>query len=266
MEIRKYLPIVTMAVFGAMFLNACQKDNLDSKSTTLPVIESYLVVGQPISVKLYQQKDLADTAVYGSPISGQTIYLSDGTQKYQLTESSTKGTYVYADQGILATGKTYTLQFDYNGNPVSASTTMPAKPQNFVSQYTGITLSGNTGPGSQNTILNVFTWSNPDSLNHVLAFKGLGNMIAVNSFGGNRPINVELNTNRASLYNITPATLSYLGTYQAILFSVNQDYINLINNSTRTSSQNLAQVPTNIVNGFGIFTAMQADTLSLATH
>lgn len=265
MEIRRHLSILVSVLFWAMFLNACKKDNQDTLSTTLPVIESYLMVGQPISVKLYQQKDLTDTAVYGSPITGQSLYLSDGTQKYHLTETA-KGTYTYADQNILATGKKYTLQFDYNGYTVSATTIMPAKPQNFASQYNGITISGASGPDSQNSVLNVFTWSNSDSLNHVLAFKGTGTMVPVNSFAVNRPINVELNTNRASQYNITSRTLSYLGNYQAILFSVNQEYINLMSTSTRTTSQNLAQVPTNIVNGFGIFTAMQADTLSFVTH
>ena len=265
MEIKRHLSIIVSVLFGAMFLNACKKDNLDSRSTTLPVIESYLMVGQPISVKLYLQKNLTDTATYGSPITGQTLYLSDGPQKYHLTETA-KGTYTYADQSILTTGKKYTLQFDYNGYTVSATTTMPAKPQNFASQYAGITISGDSGPGSQEAVLNVFTWSNPDSLNHVLAFEGTGTMIQVNRFATGRPINVQLNTNRASQYNITARTLSYLGNYQAILFSVNQEYINLMSTSTRTTSQSLTQVPTNIVNGFGIFTAMQADTLSFATH
>lgn len=265
MEIRKYAT-VALTFFGAIFLSACQKDSLDSKSTSLPVIESYLVVGQPISVKLYQQKDLADTSEYGTPITGLTVYLFDGTQKHQLTESA-KGTYTYADQSILSTGKTYTLQFDYGGSPVSAQTTMPAKPQNFASQYDGVTLaSGGNGPGSQSTVLNVFTWSNPDSLYHVLSFKSASAMTPVNSFGSSRPINVTVNADKAAQYNMTSSTVSYIGSYNVILFTVNQDYINLISNSTRTSSQNLTQVPTNIVNGFGIFTAMQADTLSFSTH
>jgi hypothetical protein len=50
------------------------------------------------------------------------------------------------------------------------------------------------------------------------------------------------------------------------LFRVNQEYINLLNNNTRTSSQDLTQIPTNIVNGFGIFTAMQADTLAVTIN
>jgi hypothetical protein len=36
-----------------------------------------------------------------------------------------------------------------------------------------------------------------------------------------------------------------------------------LTSNTRGSSQNLVNTPTNVVNGFGIFTAMQADTLNL---
>jgi hypothetical protein len=267
MEIRRSSPIIFALFVVAIFFTACTKYNPDVKGTALPVIESYLVVGQPISVKLYQQKGLTDTAQYGAAITGMQMSLSDGTQKVQLTESATKGTYTYADNKILATGKTYTLQFDYNGYPVSASSTMPAKPVNFASQYPGVTISSGGGPGSVSTVLNTFSWSNPDSLYHVLAFKAVGAVAASNSFGGNRPTNFQVNANKASYYNLTGGQFFYLGNYQAILFSVNQEYIDLLNNNTRTAtSQSLTQTPTNIVNGFGVFTAMQADTLSFVTY
>jgi hypothetical protein len=267
MEIKRSYPIILAVSFLAIFFTACQKDSLVNKGTNLPVIESYLVPGQPIAVKVYQQKALADTAVFGIPISGLQVYLSDGTQKVQLTESATKGTYTYADNSILATGKTYTLLFDYNHIAVSASTLMPAKPVNFASQYTGITVSTRGGPASAATVLNTFTWANPDSLNHILAFKAAGTVVALNSFGGTRPTNQEINTNRSSYYNVTSGQFFYLGNYQAILFNVNQEYLDFIDNNTRTaSSQTLTQVPTNIVNGFGVFTAMQADTLNFTTY
>ena len=56
-------------------------------------------------------------------------------------------------------------------------------------------------------------------------------------------------------------TMKYYGNYKVILMRVNQEYINMLNNSS-TSSQNLTNAPTNVTNGLGIFTAMQADTLS----
>jgi hypothetical protein len=266
MEIRKYLSIrlVLPLLAGLLMLSACSKDKLDSKSTSLPVIDSYLIPGQPIIVKLSSQKDLADTAIYGAPISGVKVYLSDGAQKVQLTES-VKGTYTYANQAFLVTGKTYSLQFDYLDYSVSASTVMPAKPVNFSSQYGGITIVSQGPPGGNSTVLNTFTWLNPDSLNHVMVFKAEAG-IPITNFGRTIPFNSQYNTNRTSLFNVTSAMFSYRGKYQVILFRVNQEYINLLNNDSRSTSQNLTQVPTNIVNGFGIFTAMQADTLAFNVY
>jgi hypothetical protein len=266
MEIRNHLSkIFILAVSGLTLLTACTKYNPDTKSTSLPVIESYLMPGQPVIVKLSQQKSLTDTAVYGAAITGAKVYLSDGAQKVQLTET-TAGTYTYTNQLFLVTGKTYSLQFDYLGYSVAASTVMPAKPVNFVAASAFIQIPTTNTPGGMNTVLNTFTWANPDSLNHVLAFKAVNLVSPVNNFGNTRPINSQLNTNRASLYNVTENMFAYRGNYYAILFSVNQEYINLLNNNTRTSSQDLTQIPTNIVNGFGIFTAMQADTLAVTIN
>jgi hypothetical protein len=46
------------------------------------------------------------------------------------------------------------------------------------------------------------------------------------------------------------------------LFKVNSEYNNLYNNRGQ-SSLNLTNPPTNIINGFGIFTAMNADTVGV---
>jgi hypothetical protein len=267
MEIRRKLTITALLpVFMAMvMLVACNKDKLESKGTDLPVIDSYLMPGQPISVKLSMQKDLADTAVYGAPITGVTVYVSDGTKKVQLMES-VKGTYTYADQTFLVAGKTYSLQFDYLTYHISAGTLMPAKPSGFLTQYNSVTVPSSQGPGTAGNVLDRLTWANPDSLNHVLVFKASTPNSPINPFGGGRPIAGQFNANKVSAYNVTASNFNYRGGYQIILLSVNQEYINLLNNNTRTSSQDLTQVPTNIVNGFGIFTAMQADTLSFQVY
>jgi hypothetical protein len=48
-----------------------------------------------------------------------------------------------------------------------------------------------------------------------------------------------------------------------VLLSVNQEYIDLLqSNAAGANSQSLVNTPTNVVNGLGIFTAMQSDTLS----
>ena len=97
----------------AIALQSCYKTN-PSESINLPVVAAYLVPGNMVTVNLYQQKNVADTAKYGLPITGQTVYVSDGVNKVLLTETA-KGVYTYSSTTFVVTGKTYTLQFSYAG-------------------------------------------------------------------------------------------------------------------------------------------------------
>jgi len=247
-------------------LASCQKENTtNSTSVYVPVVQAYLIPGNLITVKLYQQKSLSDTANYGAPITGRQVYISDGSKNVLLAESPA-GTYTYSDQSFLVAGKTYTLNFKYLTYNVSARTVMPAKPLNFATRYGTIDISSTSNSGPSNSILDVLTWSNPDTLNHILVFLNADEKdFPISSFGLSvRPYNFTINTNRSSYYNLTQNVFPYYGPYQIILFSVNQEYIDLLNSNTSSStSSTLTNISTNIVNGLGIFTAMQADTVSL---
>jgi hypothetical protein len=261
MEIRmKNIKIIVFCFVLAIAVSACKKDNT-ALSVNLPVVEAYLFAGQPLTVKLYQQKDVTDTAKYGAKITGLQVSVSDGSQTVTLTESSA-GVYTYADAKFLVAGKTYSLKFNYLTYAVSATTTMPAKPENFATQHDVITIDGLTGANNKTDTLNRFTWTNPDSLNHVLVFNNLDNEdFPVGGFG-NRSANFIVNTDRAAAYDLTQRPFSYYGHYQVVLMRVNQEYIDLLKSNTANStSSSLVNQPTNVNNGFGIFTAMQADTL-----
>jgi hypothetical protein len=242
-----------------VLLYSCKKD--DQTTTSQPVVQAYLLPGSKLTVRLYAQKSLTDTAKYGAPLTGLKLNVSDGTNTITLTESS-KGVYTYADTTFLVSGKTYSLSFTYHSTSVSAKTTMPARPQGFATQYASVDYTFGS-PGSTPDTINRFTWLNPDSVNHVLVFNNLdGTSFPTGAFarGG---ANFEEDTKRQSVYYVLPQIFAYYGHYQVILLSVNQEYIDLLKSNTRgANSQSLLNTPTNIVNGFGIFTAMQADTVN----
>src|SRR5476651_1224950 len=101
-----------LGLCALLILVACQKQNTDDTLINQPVVQSYLILGQPVTVKLFKQKQLTDTAVYGAPITGVQVYVSDGSKNVLLTEASS-GVYTYSDASFLVSGKTYTLQFKY---------------------------------------------------------------------------------------------------------------------------------------------------------
>lgn len=267
---KKTYPVVIIMslIYMALLFAACTKDSSTGVESQ-PVIESYLIPGQPISVKVYQQKGLTDTANYGALLSGLQLQVSNGSQTISLTESAT-GTYTHADNGFLATGKIYTLSFSYSGTQVSASTQMPAKPTGYTQSATLVNLPFTTGIGGPNgatgetdSVAVTFKWSNPDSLYHIIIFKNDDTSPPKANLISNRPINFTLNVKQTASYDMYYRSLNYLGTYRAILYRVNKEYSDLLTTNTNSSSQKLTNPPSNVTNGFGIFTAMQTDTLTL---
>lgn len=65
---------------------------------------------------------------------------------------------------------------------------------------------------------------------------------------------------QSNTVNIVRQNFEYYGKYKLILFKVNGEYIDLFNNRGQ-SSLNLTNPPTNVTNGFGVFIAMNVDTL-----
>jgi len=250
-------------MLSALLFASCKK----TETTNLadwPVVISYLMPGQPISVKVYQQKDITDTSTYGNPITGLNITLSNGTQTITLTETAA-GNYTYTNQAFLAAGKTYSVKFNYNNLAVSASTLMPAKPSGYTESVSSLNLplTVTTTPGVTEVPALTLKWNNPDSLYHVLVFKNdQDSPFNIHGYM-NSAINFTLNAKQAAYYDIYYRTFNYLGTYSIILYSVNKEYIDVLTSNANTTSQKLSNPPSNVTNGYGIFTAMQADTVRL---
>jgi plastocyanin len=156
------------------------------------------------------------------------------------------------------------MQFTYNNTSVTASTVMPGKPVGFKLTDSVFHEPNTLDQAYNDKVRETITWTNPDSLQHMLLFKNTdSNPFEIIAVRNNRNASFEINTERASTYSITQTTFKYYGFYKVILLRVNDEYINVLTSNTRGTSQNLVNTPTNVVNGLGIFTAMQADTLNL---
>lgn len=262
-KIYKYKKAIAGAVLLlAMLFAACRKQ-ADTNTAALPVVEAYIMPGKNVEVKVSLQKGLVDTNAYGLPISGLALQLSDGTNTRTLTED-VAGHYQLEDQTFVKSTGVYSLQFTYNNLPVTASTTMPSKPA-------GLTLSADTviipkmtfGTTPTEFIPVNVSWSNTESYNHILVFKyqETWKSLISNRFNRDTTTSVELNAVQANNFELSMNTFKYYGRYKVILMRVNAEYLEMLNNSS-TSSHNLTNAPTNVTNGLGIFTAMQADTLN----
>jgi hypothetical protein len=109
------------------------------------------------------------------------------------------------------------------------------------------------------------TWYNPDASNYIVVIENMeSTLTAIRDFGDNvRPGNIFRKApTTSSGIEIQSMEFQYYGKHRLILYHVLPDYASLYSDK-QFSSQNLTNPSTSILNGYGIFTALNSDTLYL---
>lgn len=266
--------IVSFIVFLSLSFAACDTDSNLIEGGIKPVIEGYLVAGRPISLTVKKEIAFtADTSAVETPIVGLSIKVSGNGRTYTL-KSLGNGLYESDKLAIMKVGATYSLSFDYNGKTISASTIIPTKPVGFTTNITSIARtkldlsSGSTNIRNPdgNTDINI-TWSNPSSEYHFVVADNIeASPVAIITLPTTSNFQNIIRRFRSQPVQGTTAILrsqqfQYFGKHNLVLLKVNADYAALYNNAG-TTSQNISTPPTTITNGLGIFTGVNADTLS----
>lgn len=247
--------VATLLTVTGVFV-ACTKQN-PNPDEGKPVIESYLQPGQPAVVKLSRQIPVneesgsTDYAITNAA-SVKIYYLGTG---YNLQHT---GGGVYVNSQIpITVGGTYNLSVSYNGLDVSATATIPAKPQNVTQSATSLTAPVfGSGPPSIPQPITV-TWYNPNSEYYFLVVKPTDTTSAIGGFpgGGGGFAGFGGNVDQGNQRDININSFRYYGKHYILLYHVQSDYAAFYN-TTGTNSLNLTNIPTSIVNGFGIFTGI----------
>jgi hypothetical protein len=264
MEMRKYVYRHSLILLMMVLLFACKKEG-DLSITQYPVVSGYLYPGKEVTLRITYQKGPTDTAAYGLPVTGLNVSFSNGSQSRTLNENK-PGFYVLGDTTFVTGTGVYSMNFEFNGRTVSASTIMPGKPGLVTASAAELVVPdfvfGGQPPTEEPATVKL-SWSNPDEKNHLVIMKYMEPAkVAINSFFTRDTLsNVEINAVQASFIDVQQMNFRYLGRYKVILARVNQEYLDLLNGSGN-SSQNLTNPPTNVKNGFGIFTAIQTDTMA----
>ena len=245
-----------------------------------PIVEAYLAPGHPISLKVYTEIPYAETSEgVSEPIEGLSIKITGSNGKVFNLKSVDKGVYESDSNELIEGAPTrYKMEFEYKGRMISAETEIPEKPVGFTISTNQIyrtqvdLSSGGPRPGGSlggidNTPVEL-SWSNPENVYHFIAVENIETepqQIIIPPSGSDFPTFRFRFTNEPLLgthINIQPQSLEYFGNYDVILYRINPDYSALYQ-SSGTTTQNLSTPPSNITNGLGIFTGINADTLKL---
>ena len=243
------------------FIISCKKESTDPAFVDTPIVQAYLSPGNPVSLNITRQTPFSSNAQYSSDnINALKVFITTNNKTYTLTPI---GNGQYVDSSLIVSDTSqYSLSFGFNGKTVTASTPIPSKPENFGESETSITVSSTFSFGTIPEPLRL-GWSNTDGSYYIVVVKNIET----------DPVLIDTSSNAPSFSFVQPPTTSdselingrqfkYYGKTLLILYHVNPDYAALYNNST-TSSQNLTPPSSDITNGYGIFTGLNADTLTI---
>jgi hypothetical protein len=278
MKIMKYL---FLSIFIALTAQSCVEINDITAAGEKPIIEAYLAPGQPVSMKVFTEIPYSTTdSTFSEPIKGLQIFVKDNASGNEFLLAD-KGDGIYESiELIKPAGSSYSMRFEHQGRQISATTIIPERPSGanisknelyrVERNFSGGFQPGQGGPGGftqeDRTPIEI-TWANSDKTYYFVAAQYLENTLSpivqfpANQNGFTRPPrrfnNRPVQTN---VSNIQPQQFEYFGRYAIILYRLNPDYAALYENES-TSTQNISTPASEITNGLGIFTGVNADTL-----
>ena len=267
-----------------VFLSSCAElDNGIVDTNAKPVVEGYLSPGTPVLIRIYKEIPYAEVTTANAnkevPIENLKITLKGPESSVVLT-SVGGGVYSAPSSFKIIVGKEYSMKFDYNGMGISASTIIPTKPLNYSADKDLITrqaidLSQGGGgmggrPGGNFTQASnlTLTWFNPANDYFISVIENLEtNPVEIVKFPVDptrvRPdVRFRNEPVQGTSVQIRAQNFQYFGYHRVILFKLNPDYVALYKRNGNTT-QNISTPPTTIINGLGIFTGVNSDTLKV---
>jgi len=265
----KNLKYFLLGIMLVLFYS-CEKELLESNTVNdRPVVEAYLVPGENTTVSITRLVTYADdTSDTGDPITGLDVYLKRDGESYLLDYDS--GIYRDTEDAIGIMEKdTIDLAFVFGDDTLRSRTFVPEKPEGFTISDSYISRerieAGEMpfGMGDMETI--EMSWENPDNDFYLVVIRYMeeeqdfinGNMEEMDIEFSNTTSSEPVQGDR---YDLRPMEINFFGHYEVILYHVNQEYADLYE-SVSQNSNDLTNPLSNIENGWGIFTGVNADTL-----
>ncbi len=236
------------------------------------VVEGYLYAGAPVdSIRITKVQAYSNTEG-AEPVDDLEVILSNGINEYML-ESIGAGYYSLLDHDVQYDSR-YSIKTVFEGDTIYAETYVLGEKDITLSEekirLEKIEFNGGF-PGGDLTDLQVvdIEWNNPESNYYFVDIENIeSDPEFVNEifaeFAGDIPETFFTSEPAiTSIYSINSnRELRYFGTYEITVYRLNVEYAALYS-SVGSSTLSLAEPPSNIENGFGIFTAVTPHTLYL---
>jgi len=242
---------------------ACKEDSRP-RFDDRPVVEAYLVPGSRALVKVSRKVPY----VKDPPLSVDSLHklqlVLSGCGKEVTLFSIGSGLYIDSLHELpIVYDSVYTVRFLYNNREVTASTKVPSKPTGFAASKTVLKVPDFSGGGfiDIGQYASKLTWNNPDGSYYVLSVQCLEeNPKKIDDSLDLPGFNME--PVRNGQYSLAPMMFTYLGRHRVVLNHINTE-LALLYDLRTGNSLDFKELPTNVNNGLGIFTAINTDTLEV---
>ncbi|MFT5823039.1 MAG: hypothetical protein ACI8ZM_004298 [Crocinitomix sp.] len=250
-----------------LMLSACSKEVITQETVlNQVVVEAYLYPDIPVTINLSKMFPFTEEGITDDlAIDTAEIHITyNGTDYLMTSDPSNPGQY-YCDNALLIVeeGETYELSFLYNNYEVKSETTIPTSPNSVTLSTTELDVV-EVSAGEVQDPLTVI-WTNPKNEYHQIKveylesdYSAISERLVVEDYPKFKTVATEPILGERYDLNIR-AHLVFYGTYRVIVYKVNKEYVNLYENLSQ-STLNLTAPLTNIENGLGIFTGLNADT------
>ncbi len=249
-------------------VGSCKKEATNPYFDDKPVVAAYLKEGDTARLNISRLSPFASNTTYSADdINALQIAMQvNDTGTYTLTALG-NGNYKASNPLLkIKQGFQYSLRFNYNGKVVSASTTIPTKPTGFTLSVPSFSLTQitPTTPASSYSLLPdplQITWANNDNSYYMILVENIETSPVLINTTTDGPVRTFRNAPvQTNTYQVRPGQFHYFGWHRIILYHLNADYAALYS-ASNNNSNNLADSPSGISNGAGIFTGMNSDTL-----
>lgn len=246
-------------------LTGCSFDD-EPVSSDLVVVEAFLFAHEAVDdIHIFTTIPISeDSAVY-PPIDNAEVKLIRAGETFDLV-SAGDGGYYYPETDLdVGEGEEFTLEINYEGRIITATTLVPQPPQNVRINYDTVEIPPLV-PGVITELAEIqldITWDNPNEILHFATIENIEPLdqlefIIPQQFQSVREAFLIIaEPTQDTLQNFNVSSLIYLGTHVAKVYRVNQEYADLYS-SRAQDSRDLNEPPSNIVGGLGIFSAFSS--------
>ncbi len=235
----KFIKNIAAFFFLAFLFSACEEQSIENIETKTAVVEGYLVAGQSIdSLKITQSFSYTQSDSNIITLDGLDVTISDLNNQYFLT-SIGNGVYQNSEV-VIEQDKSYRLEFEWEGEIISAETYIPLKKeaQLSVSEISLNKIELGTGGGGGNIPDPVeITWDNSEGDYYYIVVKNIEsdpeyvneNVAQFQAENGGQSRFVFITEPQISDFYAIDARrqLTQFGTHQIIVFRVNPEYATL---------------------------------------